>query len=579
MTATLQASSPDHSLPAFPPTKSRQKRLIQEAAGHPFWTLQNRQLCDIELLLDGSFAPVSNFMGRADYESVLSTMRLKNNMLFPMPITLDVSEEFIAPRKPGDKITLRDKEGFAIAILTLTEIWEPDLVHEAQLVYGNLDKKHPAINYLLDISKPVYIAGHLQAIARVRHYDYQAYRHTPQELCIEFKRRGWKRIVAFQTRNPMHMAHISMTEKAMEDCDAKLLLHPVVGMTKPGDINHYTRVRCYEHTLTCYPKGAAMLSLLPLAMRMGGPREALLHGIIRKNYGCTHMIIGRDHAGPGKDSQGKPFYGEFEAQQALLEHAPEIGIEPVSFGNMVYRPKTKKYVFANEVQPGEETLSISGTELRAMLARGDHIPDWFTLPKIARELHKVLPPLEQRGFTVFFTGLSGSGKSTIAHALIAKLHEHGCGRITLLDGDIVRTHLSSELGFLPEHRSINVRRIGYVASEITKNGGIAICAPIAPYEKDRRFNRELISQYGGYTEVYISTPIEICEERDTKGLYTRARENLMKNFTGISDSYEAPGNAEVVIDTRFVRIDEAAEKIYACIQKQGYMTTDDQAET
>ena len=574
MTVPLKADSLKAGLPTFPQKKSQQRRLIEEAARYPFWVLRDRQICDIEMLLNGSFAPLSNFMGRADYESVLDTMRLKSNALFPIPITLGVPEKFIAPKKPGDKITLRDKEGFAVAILTLTEIWRPDLEREAKLVYGTTDTKHPAVNYLFQTSKPVYVAGDLQAIAGIRHYDYPEYRHTPRELCAEFKRRGWEKIVAFQTRNPLHMAHVSMTQKAMQDCDAKLLLHPVAGMTKPGDINHYTRVRCYEHALNCYPEGTAMLSLLPLAMRMGGPREALLHGIIRKNYGCTHMIIGRDHAGPGKDKRGKPFYGEFEAQQALLEHAPEIGIEPVTFGHMIYRPKTGKYVPANEVRPEEKTLSISGTELRAMLDRGDHIPDWFTLPQIAQELHKVFPPLSRRGFTVFFTGLSGSGKSTIAHALITKLHEHGYERITLLDGDIVRTHLSNELGFTPEHRSINVRRIGYVASEITKNLGIAICAPIAPYKKDRRYNRRLIAQYGGYIEVYISTPIEVCEKRDTKGFYMRARENLIQNFTGISDNYEAPEDADVVIDTRFVQINEAANKIYAKIQELGYTRAD-----
>ena len=575
MAASPQADNLKPIPSAFSPKKSQREQLIQEAAHYPFWTLQDRQICDIELLRDDSFAPLPNFMGRADYESVLDTMRLKNGVLFPIPITLDVSEEFIAPKEIGDKITLRDKEGFAIAILTLTEIWKPDLAREASLVYGTLDTKHPAVDYLFHTSKPVYIAGHLQGIAGIQHYDYPGYRHTPQELRTEFKRRGWKKIVAFQTRNPMHMAHISMTKKAIRDYDAKLLLHPVAGMTKPGDINHYTRVRCYEHALSCYSEGEAMLSLLPLAMRMGGPREALLHGIIRRNHGCTHMIIGRDHAGPGKDKDGKPFYGEFEAQRALLEHASEIGIEPIAFGHIVYQPEKKKYVFANEVQPGEKTLSISGTKLRSMLERGDRIPEWFTLPQIARELHRILPPLPQRGFTVFFTGLSGSGKSTIAHALIAKLQEHNHGHITLLDGDIVRTHLSSELGFSPEHRSINVCRIGYVASEITKNHGIAICAPIAPYEKDRQFNRRLISQYGGYIEVYISTPLEICEKRDTKGLYIRARENLMKNFTGIGDAYEAPENADIVIDTRFVRINDAADKICAKIQEHGYLKTDD----
>lgn len=557
--------------PALPLAEDEHKRLTREAALYPFWTLSERQICDVELLFSGGFSPLTGFMNRADYESVLETMRLADGALFPIPITLDVSREFIAPRAAGDKITLRDKEGFATAILTLEEIWEPDLAREAQLVYATQNPAHPGVAYLHDSSGPVYVAGRLQPISGIRHTDYRKYRHTPEQLRAEFKRNDWKRVVAFQTRNPMHLAHIAMTEKAMRDHDARLLLHPVTGVTKPGDVDYHTRVRCYRHVLERYPPGSAMLSLLPLAMRMGGPREALWHGLIRKNHGCTHLIVGRDHAGPGKDETGKPFYGEFEARDALVEHASEIGIEPVVFDRMVYKPQEKRYVPVNEVAPGEKTLSLSGTELRAILDRGDPIPDWFTLPRVSEELHKQRPPLKERGFTVFFTGLSGAGKSTLAHALISKLRESGRARITLLDGDVVRRHLSNELGFSHEHRSINVRRIGYVASEITKNDGVAVCAPIAPYEEDRKANRKLISRYGGYVEVYVSTPIETCEKRDTKGLYLRARENLTHNFTGIDDRYEAPVSPEVVVDTTDAGVDECVDKIYAKIEALGYV--------
>ncbi len=573
MTLLRPVDDPDnqHKTSVLPLAEDERKRLTQEAAGYPFWTLSERQICDVELLLNGGFAPLTSFMSRTDYESVLETMRLANGALFPIPVTLDVSREFITPRTADDKITLRDKEGFAIAVLALEDIWEPDFAREAQLVYATQNRAHPGVAYLYESSHPIYVAGRLQPISGIRHVDYREYRHTPERLQAEFKRNDWERIVAFQTRNPMHLAHVALTEKAMHEHDARLLLHPVAGVTKPGDVDYHTRMRCYRHVLERYPPDSVMLSLLPLAMRMGGPREALWHGLIRKNYGCTHLIVGRDHAGPGKDETGKPFYGEFEARDALVEHAPEIGIEPVAFDQMVYKPQEKKYAFMSEIQPGEKTLSLSGTELRAILDRGDPIPEWFTLPQVSEELHKQRPPLKERGFTVFFTGLSGAGKSTLAHALIAKLRENGRARITLLDGDVVRQHLSNELGFSHEHRSINVRRIGYVASEITKNDGVAVCAPIAPYEEDRKANRELISLYGGYVEVYVSTPLETCEKRDTKGLYLRARENLTHNFTGVDDRYEAPVNPEVVVDTTNAEVDESVDNIYAKIQALGYV--------
>ena len=556
---------------AEPLSEDQRKELTREAALYPFWTLNDHQVCDIELLLNGGFAPLRSFMNRADYEAVLETMRLADGNLYPIPITLDVSPSFIAPLSAGDKITLRNEEGFAIAILTLSDVWEPDLTREMELVYATRDPAHPAIAHLSGVSNSVYVSGQLQGISLPQHFDYLDYRHTPRQLHAEFKQRNWSRVIALQTRNPIHHAHITLTRQAMRDHDAKLLLHPVSGITKPGDVDYHTRMRCYKHALGHYTQGSVMLSLLPLAMRMGGPREALWHGIIRKNYGCTHIIVGRDHAGPGRDSRGKPFYTEFEAQQALLKYAPEIGIEAVAFDNVVYLPGKKKYVPVSKVPPGEKTLSISGTELREMLARGDTIPEWFTPPRIAGELQKTYPPLNERGFTVFFTGLSGAGKSTLAKALRTKLCEYSHPRVTLLDGDVVRTHLSSELGFSRHHRSLNVRRIGYVANEITKNGGIAICAPIAPYENDRKANRELISRLGGYIEVYVSTPIEVCEKRDTKGLYLRARENLTHDFTGIDDPYETPINPEVTVDTTHLSPNEGVERICAKIKSLGYL--------
>ena len=553
------------------PAISERRELVREAASYPFWTLSERQACDLELLLDGAFAPLSSFMDRADYESVLDAMRLADGSLYPIPVTLDVSRRFIAPLSEGDKITLRNREGFAVALLTLSEIWEPDLAREMEQVYTTRDRSHPAVAYLSATTHPIYVAGRLQSVCPAPHIDYRRYRHTPRELRAEFTRKNWERVLAFQPRDLVHCMHLALTRQAMNRHDARLLLHPSVGVTEPGETDRYTRMRCYRHVLDRYPRDSAMLSLLPLAVRKGGPREALWHGIIEKNYGCTHLLVGRNHAGAGKDEFGKPFYGEFEAQRTLIEYAPEIGIEAVPIDRMVYQPQKERYVLMSDVEPGEKTLSISDRELHAILERGEPIPEWFTLPQVAAELRATYPPLKERGFTVFFTGLSGSGKSTLAKALQIKLHECARSKISLLDGDVVRTHLSSELGFSREHRSINVRRIGYVASEITKNGGIAICAPIAPYENDRKANRELISRRGGYIEVYVSTSLEVCEIRDTKGLYSKARANLIRNFTGISDPYEAPSDAEIVIDTTDLDVDLAVDRIYARIAELGYL--------
>ena len=535
-------------------------------------TLTDRQLCDCEMILDQSFSPLDRFMNKNDYLTVLNDMRLSTGELFPIPITLDVSKEFSDQVNIGEKIILREKEGFKIATMVVDSIWEPDLHQESEMVYGTIDHSHPAVNYMFNIGNKVYIGGKIEKIAMPNHYDYRQYRISPMEAKKKFKDKGWDKIVAFQTRNPLHRAHIEMTLKSMEELDAKLFLHPVVGMTKPGDVDHYTRVRCYQHVIEKYPKDSAMLALLPLAMRMGGPRETLLHAIIRKNYGCTHLIVGRDHAGPGNDSKGNPYYGPYDAQNLLIEYKKEIGIEVVPFKFMVYTPGDNSYKPLESLGNNEDYQTISGTELRNILDKGDEIPEWFSYPEVVKELKKSKPPLDQRGFTIFFTGLSGSGKSTIANGLLTKFLEEGSRPVTLLDGDIVRTHLSSELGFSKEHRSLNVQRIGFVASEITKNGGIAICAPIAPYEYDRKINRELISKVGSFIEIFVNTSLEKCEERDSKGLYKLAREGKIKEFTGISDPYEEPKSPDIVINSDGSKPpEELVESIFHTLIKMGYI--------
>jgi sulfate adenylyltransferase len=401
-------------------------------------------------------------------------------------------------------------------------------------------------------------------------------RLTPSELRTAFVRLGWRRIVAFQTRNPMHRAHYELTLKAARKEGAKLLIHPSVGMTRPGDVEYYVRVRCYQALLSKYPEDTVKLSLLPLAMRMAGPRECLWHAIIRKNHGCSHLIVGRDHAGPGSDSSGKPFYGPYDAQELLRKHQQEIGITLVPFQTMVYLEDQDTYLSENEVPEGARTLDISGTEFRQRLAEGREVPSWFTFPEVLAELRRIYPPRRRQGFTVFFTGLPASGKSTVANVLRVKFLEISGRPVTLLDGDIVRKHLSSELGFSREHRDINIRRIGFVASEITKNGGIAICAPIAPYDAIRKEVRTMIQPHGGFVLVYLSTPLETCEARDPKGLYAKARAGVIQHFTGISDPYEAPSDAEVVIDTTDVTPEEAAQEIFLHLKRQGYIGADDQ---
>ena len=545
--------------------------LKKEAFNNKSWQVTERQICDLELLLNGAFAPLTGFMDEADYQSVLKNLRLKDGSLWPMPITLDVDEAFSKELSNGDKITLRDHEGFALAVLTISDIYQPDFKAEAQAVYGTIDETHPAVNYLYNHSKPVYLGGSLEGIALPHHYDYKENRHTPEELKSIFKEKGWKKIVAFQTRNPLHRAHVEMTMRASQELDANLLIHPVVGMTKPGDVDHYTRVRCYQHVLPKYPENSAMMSLLPLAMRMGGPREALWHALIRKNFGCTHIVVGRDHAGPGNDKDGNPFYGPYDAQELLLKYQDEIGIEMVPFKFMVYLPEEDRYEAIDAVEKGTDFKTISGTELRDLLDKGKGIPEWFSYKEVAQELEASRPPLNQRGLTIFFTGLSGSGKSTLANGLLVKMLEEGSRPVTLLDGDIVRTHLSSELGFSKEHRSLNVQRIGFVASEITKNAGIAICAPIAPYTADRRVNRELISPLGGFIEVFVNTSLAVCEERDVKGLYALARKGVIKEFTGISDPYEEPTDAEIVIDSSGRSPEVLVEEIFEQIKFLGYL--------
>jgi sulfate adenylyltransferase len=549
----------------------RQVELKAASRDWPSWDLTPRQVCDLELLLNGGFSPLMGFMAKADFDAVVDEMRLADGTLWPVPITLDLPESAAKALKPGSMLALRDPEGVMLAALHVDEIFQPDRKAEAKAIFGTDNVEHPGVAYTVNRSNPYYVGGRIEGLQLPSHYDFRSLRDTPARLREEFTRLGWRRVVAFQTRNPMHRAHHELTLRAARQVEANLLIHPVVGMTKPGDLDHYTRVRCYQAISANYPRDTAKLSLLPLAMRMGGPREAVWHAIIRRNYGCTHLIVGRDHAGPGADSKGKPFYGPYDAQELLQKHEKELGVTMVPFQMMVYVEERDTYFPEDEVPKDTRVLNISGTELRQRLAEGRDIPEWFTFPDVVQELRRTHPPRKDQGFTLFFTGLSGAGKSTIANVLLVKLLERGGRPVTLLDGDVVRKHLSSELGFSKEHRDINIRRIGYVASEITKNGGIAICAPIAPYDSVRKEVRSMIEPVGGFILIHLATPLDVCEGRDRKGMYAKARQGIIKEFTGISDPYEEPTDAEMRIDTAELSPEEAAQEIVLHLEKLGYM--------
>jgi sulfate adenylyltransferase len=522
--------------------------LKQRSAALPALDLNTRQLCDLELLLNGAFSPLEGFLVERDYRRVVDELRLADGTLWPMPITLDVGEEFAASLSPGAELVLRDTQGVPLAVLDVEDIYRPDREHEARQVFGTLDRAHPGVAELLDRGGPVYLGGRLRGIQAPVHYDFTELRDSPRTLRAWFEANGWRRVVAFQTRNPMHRAHRELTLRAAQKVGARLLIQPSVGRTKPGDVDHYTRVRCYRALLPQYPADSAKLSLLPLAMRMGGPREAVWHAIIRKNYGATHFIVGRDHAGPGVDSNGRPFYGPFDAQHLLERYQGELGIQVVAFPAMVYAANRDAYVPATEVAAEDEVRDISGTQLRRHLQDGTEIPAWFSFPEVVRILRERHPARAPRGFALFFTGLSGAGKSTIAQAVVAQLLERTSRAVTVLDGDEVRKHLSRGLGFSREDRAANVTRIGYVASEIVRHGGIAVCAPIAPYADARAEARALVEAHGDFIEIHVATPLEVCEARDRKGLYAQARAGKIAHFTGISDPYEVPEQPEIRVD-------------------------------
>ena len=535
------------------------------------WILNSKQRCDLEMLMIGGFTPLKDFLSQADYESVLFSSRPVNGTLWPIPITLDVSDEFATKVCEGECIELVDNHNTLLARMVITNKWKPDKWLEAEAVFATVDQKHPGVYHLFNQTGDWYLGGSIELVKLPIYYDFIELRHTPATLKAYFSAHNYQKVIAFQTRNPMHRAHFELTQRAAKAFNGHILIHPVVGVTKPGDLEYVTRVRCYQKILPYYSKQQASLSLLPLAMRMAGPKEALWHALIRKNYGCTHFIVGRDHAGPGFNSLGEPFYDPYAAQDLVQKHQDEIQIQMVPFEEVVYVETRRQYCLVNELKPDEKALNLSGTALRHLLATNESIPSWFSFPEIMQELRAAHPPKNARGYTLFFTGLSGAGKTTLAQALMVKLKSHGKQNVTIIDGDVVRPILASELGFSKIDRDMNIQRIGYVAAEVTKVGGIALCAAIAPYQEAREKNRLLISQYGGYLEIYVATSLATCEQRDAKGLYAKARRGELSAFTGVNDPYEPPLHPEITIDTSLVSINEGVDQIIQFLITEGYL--------
>lgn len=536
--------------------------------------LSLRSLCDLELLACGAFAPLDRFMGEDDYYSVLEEMRLADGILFPIPVTLPVDRD--QSLQIGQEIALRSSKNDLVALMTIDEIFEWDLSLEAQLVCATRDVRHPLVAEMHGWGR-LYISGAIKVLNMPKHFNFTELRQTPDQVRKQLSAMGYSNVVAFQTRNPLHRAHEELTKRAAAKINGALLIHPVVGQTKPGDVDHYTRVRSYKALYDkYYDRQRTVLSLLPLAMRMAGPREALWHAIIRRNYGANHFIVGRDHASPGLDSNGKPFYGTVDAQHLLKQYGAEIGVNVLPFSELVYLPGEDRYEAADRVPESVKSLSISGARVRSeYLNGGKPLPAWFTRPEVASILARAYPPRHQQGFCVWFTGLSGAGKSTIAEVLTEMLAERG-RQVTVLDGDVVRTHLSKGLGFSKEDRDINILRIGYVASEIVRHNGAVICAAVSPYRAARNEVRNMVGR-DRLVMVFVDTPIEVCEQRDVKGMYAKARSGEIKGFTGIDDPYESPVDPDIVLDTTTCWPEDNARLIVEYLHGKGFVERNLQA--
>lgn len=550
----------------------RVEKLREEALDYQSIDLSSRQLCDLELLLNRGFFPLGGYLDSKEYKAVIETMRLVDGTVWPIPICLDIDAQTADKLRVGTQVALNDGEGFLLAIMTVQDIWQPDKKKEAFAVYGTDDPSaHPGVMQLYDRVHDWYIGGKLEGVSLPIHYDFNHLRLSPSETVRTFTMNGWRRVLGFHTDEYLHCAHREMVITAAREAGAAIFLQPVADLTHPGNLDYYTQIRCYQAFTEKFPPNMIKLGLTPFASRKAGPKEALWQAIIRKNFGCSHFMVASDHADPlaGSDLPGR-FYPLGAAQRLVNDYAAETDIAMVPQRDMGYHEGLKKYVLLDQV-PDDEVATISSQEFRRRMLCGEAIPGWFSYPEVVAHLLTSFPPRSKQGLTIFMTGFSGSGKSTIAKVLLVKFMEMSDRPVTLLDGDIVRKNLSSELNYSRSHRNLNITRIGFVASEITKNGGIALCAPIAPYEESRQANRDLISRYGGYIEVHVATPLEVCEQRDRKGLYAKARAGKVKGVTGVTDPYIVPSNPELTIDTTHITPMEAAQEILLYLEEQGYI--------
>lgn len=552
-------------------SQNEAENLKLEAANYPSVTLSQRQVCDLEMLMNGAYSPLNGFMREDEYNSVVDNMRLPNGLLWPMPVTFDVPEPFIKKHNitPSSKIALQDGEGFMLAVLSVQSVWTPDKDHEAEQVYGTTDQKHPGVSYLKERTHSIYVGGAILGAQLPEYYVFGSYRRTPLKQREQFIKKGWRKVIAYQTSKVIHCLHKELLVNEAKKHQAHILIHPSIGSTKPGDTHYYTRVHCYEAALKYFSDQIAMLSIMPLSMRMAGPRESLWHGIIHQNYGCTHFITGPNHASTPQDEEAKCSY---DAQELISKYQEELDIQMIPVDEYKYFPTREAFLAGSQNKQESETgLRFSERKIRENLHMNKPVPNWCSFPEVLEVMKKAYPPRSKQGFTLFFTGLSGSGKSTLAKIVNAQLIEQGNRPVTLLDGDVVRLNLSSELGFSKEHRDLNIKRIGFVANEITKNYGVAICAPIAPYTRSRREVRELIEQHGTFIEIHVSTPLEVCEARDRKGLYAKARKGIIPEFTGISDPYEIPEKPELTIDTSTMTPLEASQEVILYLFQKGFL--------
>ena len=538
------------------------------ASQYPSLQLSERAVCDLELLATGAFSPLDRFMGKDDYQSVLDEMRLQSGHVFPIPVTLPV--EAGTALHLDQEVALRNANNDLLAVMTVEELYAWDHAQVSQQVFGTQDSRHPLVQEMQRWGR-LNVSGRLQVLQLPRHYDFHDVRLTPAQTRARLGAFGYENVVAFQTRNPLHRVHEELTKRATKEVDGVLLLHPVVGLTKPGDVDHYTRVRTYKALATGYYDADRILSaLLPLAMRLAGPREALWHALIRRNYGANYLIVGRDHASPGVDSTGKPFYGPYDAQDLVERFYDDVGVGVVPFRELVYLPNEGRYEEVSKIAPHTATASISGTQVREnYLGKGKPLPVWFTRPEVAEILAETYPPRHRQGVCLWFTGLSGAGKSTTAEVLTVLLLEHG-RQVTVLDGDVVRTHLSKGLGFGKEDRDTNIRRIGYVAAEIVRHGGVVVCAAVSPYRATRDDVRAMVGSEH-FVEVFVDTPLAVCEGRDVKGMYAKARRGEIKDFTGIDDPYEPPEHPELTLDTVGHTPEDNARRVLEYLRTRGFI--------